>query len=110
MSLIPWTDDIESFYDQIDLLAIPSRYEGVPLVLLEALARGIPVIASATDGMEEILPKSWTFDPESTASMAWAFTEVEKSWQTKLEDLQQTIVTDYSIEMFNRNFVKSVIS
>lgn len=108
ISRIPWMNDIESFYDQIDILIIPSRYEGVPLVLLEALARGIPVIASATDGMQEILPGSWTFDAESTASMAWSLKEVRQSWQTRLEALQQKIITDYSLEQFNRNFVKAV--
>lgn len=108
ISLMPWQEDIELFYNRIDVLIIPSRYEGVPLVLLEALARGIPVIASATDGMKEILPQSWTFDSGSTTSLAWSFTEVQKSWQAQLEDLQQKIVNEYSLEQFNRNFVQAV--
>jgi glycosyltransferase involved in cell wall biosynthesis len=33
-----------------DVLCMPSRYEGFPLVLLEALALGVPVIASPSGG------------------------------------------------------------
>ena len=35
-----------------DLLALPSRYEGLPLVTLEALSAGLPVVATATAGVE----------------------------------------------------------
>ena len=35
-----------------DLLALPSRYEGLPHVTLEALSAGLPVVATATAGVE----------------------------------------------------------
>ena len=35
-----------------DLLALPSRYEGLPYVTLEALSAGLPVVATATAGVE----------------------------------------------------------
>ena len=38
-----------------DLFVLPSRYEGLTLTLLEALALGVPVAASQCDGPEEIL-------------------------------------------------------
>jgi glycosyltransferase involved in cell wall biosynthesis len=37
------------------LFVLPSRYEGLTLTLLEALALGVPVAASRCDGPEEIL-------------------------------------------------------
>ena len=36
--LLPWQEDAETFYESIDFLMLPSRFEGVPLVMLEALA------------------------------------------------------------------------
>jgi glycosyltransferase involved in cell wall biosynthesis len=38
-----------------DILAVPSRYEGLGLTPLEALFQGVPVVASNIDGLAEVL-------------------------------------------------------
>lgn len=48
-------DRLESFYDQIDVLAIPSTYEPFGMVALEAVSRGIPVVCNRIGGLVEIL-------------------------------------------------------
>ncbi|AEF44690.1 glycosyl transferase group 1 [Serratia sp. AS12] len=40
----------------IDFLVIPSLFEGVPLVMLEALERNVSIIAAGRDGMLDYLP------------------------------------------------------
>lgn len=56
---LPFKDRFEllSLYPACDFIALPSHYDGMPNVLLEAGALGIPAIAARTGGIAEVLPK-----------------------------------------------------
>lgn len=45
MELMPTEDDVERIYSTAFAVAVTSEYEGFSLVALEAMARGVPVIA-----------------------------------------------------------------
>jgi glycosyltransferase involved in cell wall biosynthesis len=70
--------DMPALYRSADALVFPSIEEGFGLVLLEAMASGLPVVASAIEPFTEFLGAEdavWC-DPWSTASIADAMLAV----------------------------------
>jgi glycosyltransferase involved in cell wall biosynthesis len=48
-------NEVPDFYSRLDLLILPSRYETFGVVLIEAMACGLPVIATKCGGPQEIV-------------------------------------------------------
>ncbi|MCK8456761.1 MULTISPECIES: glycosyltransferase family 4 protein [Sphingomonas] len=53
-----WTDTPHATLAAADLLLMPSRWEGVPLVMLEAMTYRIPILASDIDVFQSYLPSA----------------------------------------------------
>ena len=67
--------DVPDLLGAIDVLAIPSLYEGTPLALFEAMAAGKAIVSSAVDGCAEVLEQGRTallVPPRDPAALAAA--------------------------------------
>ena len=64
-------DDLPAIYQGAVALVHPTRYEGFGLQVVEAMASGLPVLASETTSLPEVLEGSGLlFDPEDPDSIA----------------------------------------
>lgn len=65
--------DVPDLLRRADALVLPSRREGMPLVIVEALACGVPTIASRVGGIPEVVSEGrngWLLPPDDP--LAWA--------------------------------------
>ena len=84
-------NDIPSLLAQADIYIAPSRSEGLPVAVLEAMASGLPVIASNITGHREVLSKTGEFFPaEDYKALAqkiiMIINNLEKSLQKAVEN------------------------
>lgn len=58
--------------DEAAILVVPSRSEGLPSVIMEAMARGRPVVAAAVDGIPELVTEEtgWLVPPDDPGALA----------------------------------------
>jgi glycosyltransferase involved in cell wall biosynthesis len=110
VKLIPWTTNPAKVYAGIDMLLIPSRFEGVPLVMLEAMLYKLPIIASDRDGMAEFLPREWLFPYGDGAALVDTLRQVrEKQHSDLLETHRLRVLREFSTEQFCANIRDAIL-
>lgn len=79
VKFLGFRDDIPSILNRLDLFILPSLSEGLPNVILEAMAAQVPVIASAVGGIPEIIENSENgilVPPKNAVALAEAIEQV----------------------------------
>jgi glycosyltransferase involved in cell wall biosynthesis len=79
VSRIPWQQDMSRIYAAVDMVIIPSRFEGLPMVALEAMFNELPVISADMGAMREVLPAEWIVPTNDPARLAAAVTRLRSS-------------------------------
>jgi glycosyltransferase involved in cell wall biosynthesis len=69
---VPAGKAVFEFLDSIDLFVMPSRQEGLPRAMVEAMARGCPCIGSAVGGIPELLAPEALIPPSDERQLAAA--------------------------------------
>jgi glycosyltransferase involved in cell wall biosynthesis len=95
-------DAVASLYAELDVLVIPSRSEGLPNVLLEALRADVPVVASQVGAIPDVLGSSAAgilIPPGSSTTLADAIAlAVETKDNPEARDARRDITERFSLE------------
>jgi glycosyltransferase involved in cell wall biosynthesis len=73
---------LEAFYEAIDVLAVPSTYEPFCMAALEAVARGVPVVCTAVDGLVELLGDHAFYSADTSYE---SFRAAMRTWRMSTE-------------------------
>jgi len=73
---LPMGDCIYQKLDEADLFVMPSRTEGLPRAMIEAMARGCPCIGTSVGGIPELLASEDMVAPNNSQALAIKITEV----------------------------------
>ncbi len=55
LHLVGWCSDLRRLYASCDLVALTSINEGTPVALIEAMAAGLPVVATSVGGVSDVI-------------------------------------------------------
>lgn len=97
--------DIALLLNLADLVVLPSRWEGLPMILLEAMAARRPIIAAKVGGVPEVVQhglNGWLVPPEDPIALAKGMDVLIKSpgLRRRLGDNAfQTVCMRYSVKV-----------
>jgi L-malate glycosyltransferase len=98
---------IFDFYSKLDFYILPSRDETFGVVVVEAMACGLPVIATRCGGPEEIITKETgiLIEKENPAELAVAIRYITAN----MDSYDRKAIRDYVLDKYSpESFVKSI--
>lgn len=72
------SDQMNSFYDSLDIYIQPSKQEGLPRSVIEAMSRGCPVLGTNVAGIPELIQKECLFKKNSDSEVVSAVERILK--------------------------------
>lgn len=103
--------DVTAYYALADVMVLPSHSEGSPYVLLEAMAAGLPVVATSVGGVPEIVKDKESAllvparSPEQMATAIGRVLTDPQLRQTLVANASRLVATRYSPESYLSSLV-----
>ena len=100
---VGFAQDVNAEFAKMDVLVLPSLFgEGMPMVILEAMAAGVPVVASDVEGIPEVLEHGHTGliteagDAEQLAVVLADLINNKYDWRALRENAYRSQVANFS--------------
>ncbi|MBW6492543.1 MAG: glycosyltransferase family 4 protein [Lentimicrobium sp.] len=93
--------EVFGFLESIDVYIQPSKTEGLPRALIEAMSKACPALGSKVGGIPELLPEEMTFQPGNIKEIA------EKLLSLKTETLREQAIRNFKeAKHYEKDFLK----
>ena len=105
-------EELITLYQNATIYVLPSHYEGLPTVLLEAMSCGLPVIATAVSGNLDVISHGKNgilIPPKAPEKMAEAISLLLENAELKKhlgENARKTIEENFTWDIISNNFLK----
>jgi starch synthase (maltosyl-transferring) len=104
--------DVPAILSCADLFILPSRWEGMPNAVLEAMAAGLPVIATKTEGTRELVrhgETGWLVPIGNASELAQAMLELTSDQERRTRwgrQGREVVRRDFSLAAMIRHYVQ----
>ena len=111
IKLVGWQNDILNWLDKFDVFLLFSKWEGLPLSILDAMAYGLPIIASDIKGNRELVNKDCgiLIDPNDIESLVEVILNFENNFLLMKEmgnNSRKYVSKNFSFENFIGSYKK----
>ena len=105
-------DDIPELFSAIDIYAQPSLREGLPMILLEAMAAGIPIVATDVGGVSTVIRHKETgflIEPRGVDGLVDAVAWIIDNRKVRIEEIvnnaKSLVENEYSSQVMAKEYI-----
>jgi glycosyltransferase involved in cell wall biosynthesis len=114
IKILPTRNDIWNYYNEIDILVLPSFYEGTPNVLLEAMCSERICLISEGANSDNFLPDKYIFETLNPKVLAEKLTQILNSSNEERKDIgrnnRQFVIENYSVDLMVNNLTTFLLN
>lgn len=98
------SDEVRNVLEKNDIFVFPSISEGLPRSVIEAMAAGLPVVASRVGGIPELVPEEFLFEPKDLKGFTAAIEKLITHPELLNEESRRSIQTasEYTVPILQK--------
>jgi glycosyltransferase involved in cell wall biosynthesis len=108
-------NDISELLASSDVFVLPSRWEGLPVALLEAMGAGLPVVATHVEGVDEVVQQGLQgllVPPENTEALAEALLQLMRNAELRSrmgKEARKRVETFYTSDIMCQKYLEVML-
>jgi glycosyltransferase involved in cell wall biosynthesis len=108
---VPFTNNVERYYQIADVFVLPSRYEGFSSAMLDAMSHGLAVAVTRVSGTENIVidrVNALLVNPDNVEQLSGIISSLLSDAQLRVslgQKARQKVVEEYEMEVVGRKYV-----